>query len=290
MTVSAALIVPDWDAPPGVCALMSTRQGGVSKSPWASLNIGLSVGDDATAVAENRQRVFDGTNVQPCWLHLVHGADVHRWRRDDVAVPKNAATAVTQATPLPKADAAWTDEIGLACTVTAADCLPVLFCTSDGRAVAAAHAGWRGLAAGVLENTVVALCAGSGCARQDVRAWLGPCIGPDAFEVGADVLHAFGVDANPADPGPDRAPDLHPSCFKSRPRSDGAPRWLANLALLARERLLRAGVAHVSGGQWCTVQDASRFFSYRRDGLTGRMVAAVWRTAYNRHLSQPQES
>ena len=267
--MNAALIVPDWDAPPGVCALMSTREGGVSNAPWASLNIGLSVGDDAAAVAVNRQRVFDGTNVQPRWLHLVHGTDVHRWRRDDVA------DRATQTTPLPKADAAWTDEIGLACTVTAADCLPVLFCTSDGRAVAAAHAGWRGLAAGVLENTVAALCAGSGCAPQEVRAWLGPCIGPAAFEVSADVLQAFGVDANPADPDP----DLDLSHFKWCPRSDGAPRWLAHLTLLARERLLRAGVIHVSGGHWCTVQDASRFFSYRRDGLTGRMVAAVWRTA-----------
>ena len=227
-----SLIRPEWDAPSTVSALMSTR-----------------------AWPHSREQMFDGTGASPRWLHLVHGAAVKRWSHDD-------DTAVR-----PRADAAWTDEIGLACTVTAADCLPVLFSTSDGRAVAAAHAGWRGLAAGVLENTVAALRAGTGCDAADLVAWLGPCIGPEAFEVGADVLKAFAV--NPGAPDPAR--------FKLRIRSDGSPAWLANLPLLARDRLASVGVAQISGGSWCTVQDASRFFSFRRDGAAERMVAAVWR-------------
>ena len=237
---------------------MSTRIGGVSQAPWHSLNISLSVGDDAAAVARNRERVFAESGATPRWLHLTHGAAVHRWRlRGD---PERT----------PVADAAWTDEMGLACVVTAADCLPVLFSTLDGRAVAAAHAGWRGLAAGVLENTVQALRDGTGCAAADIVSWLGPCIGPGHFEVGADVLHAFGADAASADP----------LRFMPRPRADGAKRWLANLPQLARDRLERAGLCQISGGELCTVQDASRFFSFRREGfngLTGRMCAAVWR-------------
>ena len=143
-----------------------------------------------------------------------------------------------------------------------ADCLPVLFAAPGARGVGAAHAGWRGLAAGVLEATVQALCDAAGCAPQELSAWLGPCIGPRQFEVGADVLDAFGP-----------AADRH---FQLRPRADGAPRWLADLPALARDRLQAAGVARISGGAWCTVEEPSRFFSFRRDRVTGRMAAAVW--------------
>ncbi|ODV09532.1 MAG: hypothetical protein ABT20_10550 [Rubrivivax sp. SCN 70-15] len=233
MRLEGALPVA-WDAP--VDALMSTRAGGVSVGPWASLNLGIAVGDDPAAVAENRRRFAVALGAEPVWQRQVHGTVVLRLGVDDPDHP---------------ADAAWTDRPGLACSVQVADCLPVLLAHRDGRAVAAAHAGWRGLAGGVLENTVRALCAGIGCDAQDLLAWLGPCIGPRRFEVGADVLAAF------AD---------SPQHFVSRPRPDGAARWLADLPALARR---------VAGGGWCTVEDASRFFSFRRDGVTGRMAAAV---------------
>jgi YfiH family protein len=237
---------PDWDAPVG--ALMSTRLGGVSAGPYASLNLGLAVGDDTAAVAENRRRFAAATGVEPIWLQQVHGARVVRLGHDDDLT----------------ADAAWTDAPGRACVVQVADCLPLLLAHRDGRAVAAAHAGWRGLAGGVVERTVAALCEGSGSAPQDLLAWIGPCIGPRQFEVGADVLAAFPGSAE------------H---FVSRPRPDGAARWLADLSALTRSRLQRFGVRRISGGGWCTVEDASRFFSFRRDGVTGRMAAAVWRHA-----------
>jgi YfiH family protein len=165
------------------------------------------------------------------------------------------------------ADAAWTTATGVVCQVTAADCMPVLFALRDGSAVGAAHAGWRGLAAGVLEATVQAICAGTAAAPDDVQAWLGPCIGPQAFEVGAEVLQAFGHE--PA-ANTDR-------CFVSRLRSDGSPRWLADLPALATQRLLACGVRRITPSGLCTVADASRFFSFRRDGRTGRLAAAIWR-------------
>jgi YfiH family protein len=189
------------------------------------------------------------------WLRQVHGREVLQLRAD------------TEDTPETPADAAWTRERGLACTVQVADCLPVLFALRDGSAVAAAHAGWRGLAGGVLEATVDALCQGTGAGAADVQAWLGPCIGPREFEVGADVLQAFGA-----------APDgAEPQRFVSRPRADGAPRWLAQLQQLAQDRLAQAGVTAVTCTEVCTVEDTSAFFSFRRDGRTGRMAAAVWR-------------
>lgn len=249
-------IRPVWDAPAGVTAGMSTRQGGASTGAWASLNISGSVGDEPGAVAENRRRVARALGAPLVWLHLVHGADVVRVGH----------ASLGQARPV--ADAAWTDEAGVACCVTAADCLPVLLCTADGRAVAAAHAGWRGLAAGVLERTVAAMTAGVGCAPGDVQAWLGPCIGPTAFEVGAEVLQAFG--------GRLHSPHL-PQRFVPSAARDGSPRWRADLAALACDRLAAAGVHQVSADGRCTVADRSQFFSYRRDRITGRMVAAIWR-------------
>jgi YfiH family protein len=243
-----------WDAPPGVGALMSTRHGGVSAAPYASLNLGVAVGDVAGAVAENRRRFATAAGAEPVWLRQVHGCRVVRLGTDEDQGPDEARD--------PEADAAWTDRPGRACVVQVADCLPLLLAHRDGRAVAAAHAGWRGLAAGVVEETVRALCEGSQSKPQDLLAWIGPCIGPRQFEVGADVLAAFPGDAR------------H---FSSRPRPDGAVRWLADLPALARNRLARLGVQRISGGGWCTVEHASRFFSFRRDGVTGRMAAAIWR-------------
>jgi polyphenol oxidase len=235
---------PDWAAPASVGAWMSIRGGGVSRPPWDSLNLGTAVGDDHEAVAENRRRFSARTAAMPRWLCQVHGTRVVR------------ATRALADAEAPQADASWTDELGVACVVQVADCLPVLLAAADGRAVAAVHAGWRGLAAGVLEGAVGALCSGAGIAAHQVVAWLGPCLGSSRFEVGADVLQAFSGDE---------------TCFV--PRGD---RWLADLPRLARLRLQRAGVRRIAGGKWCTVEDDSRFFSYRRDGLTGRLAAAVW--------------
>lgn len=252
-TEALQLLRPAWDAPAGISALVTTRQGGVSTGPWAALNISLAVGDEVDSVTENRQRVTAALGAPIVWMNLVHGADVVKIGHADRSRPR------------PVADAAWTDEAGVACAVTAADCLPVLFCTADGRAVAAAHAGWRGLAAGVLENTVAALAQGHGCAAQDILAWLGPAIGAQAFEVGRDVKEAFAGALHP------------PERFVARPRPDGDVRWLADLPNLARDRLRHAGVVRLYGESPCTFSDASRFFSYRRDRVCGRMVAAIWR-------------
>ena len=253
------LLRPCWAQPPGVAALMSLRRGGVSLAPFDSLNLSMGVGDDAQAVEENRRRWKQALGVPFVWLRQVHGANVLRLTAQHLGLPSQ---------DLPAADAAWTTERGLACHVGAADCMPVLFALRDGSAVAAAHAGWRGLAAGVVEATVKALCSGTGAQAADLQVWLGPRIGPRQFEVGADVLAAFGH-------GPDTADTDR---FVFRPRTDGSPAWLANLARLAQDRLSAAGVMQVSDEAACTVEDASRFFSFRRDRVTGRMAAAIWRT------------
>ena len=247
----AGWLAPEW-AGGAVGALMTTREGGVSSGPYASMNIGVAVGDDADRVAANRDRFAAACGAAPVFLHQVHGRTIVR---------VGAADALPGA-GVHEADALFTTEPGIACAVQAADCLPVLFSAPDGRAVGAAHAGWRGLAAGVLEATVAALCEATGCRPAELQAWLGACIGPRAFEVGADVLEACGVDPSRAD------------SIRFRPARPG--KWLADLAGLARDRLGGAGVERVSGAGWCTVEDASRFFSFRRDRLTGRMAAAVW--------------
>ncbi len=248
------LLRPDWPAPAGVQAAMSTRDGGVSAAPWQSLNLGLAVGDEAAAVAQNRERFAAALGARPIWLRQAHGNNVLRLRADQ---------SYQSDTPAEPADAAWTDQSGIACTVQVADCLPVLFAARHGGAVAAAHAGWRGLAAGVLEATLRSLQDGAGVAPVDVVAWLGPCIGPRQFEVGADVLRAF------ADP-------LDACCFVPRNRAGDSERWLADLQQLAQQRLARAGVGSVSRLPLCTVEETSRFFSFRRDGITGRMAAAIF--------------
>jgi YfiH family protein len=249
-----AWLEPDWPAPQAVRALLSLRDGGVSGMPWRSMNVGRGVGDDEAAVAANRERFERQLGARPAWLRQVHGANV---------LHLDPASAGTD---LDAADAAWTEHRGIACTVLVADCMPVLFALRDGRAVAAAHAGWRGLAGGVLEATLAALHAGVGARAEEVLAWLGPCIGPDHFEVGADVLQAFGHDAEAR----------HLAHFAFTPRADGSARWHADLQGLARERLQAAGVRQIAVQRECTVCADSRWFSFRRDGVTGRMAAAVW--------------
>lgn len=254
MTFHTDWLRPAWQTE-GVQAVMTTRHGGVSEGPYASMNLRDGVGDDVRCVARNQSTLAALVGTTPVCLNQVHGRRVVRL---------TAADAASGATPH-EADACITTDTGIACAVQVADCMPVLFAAPG--AVGAAHAGWRGLAGGVLEGTLDALCAAARCRPDQVEAWLGPCIGPGRFEVGADVLSAFGVD--PA--GPPQAEDRAPRFMPSKPG-----KWLADLPGLARDRLTAAGVTAISGGIWCTASDASRFFSFRRDGVTGRMVAAVW--------------
>lgn len=254
---SGAAWPADWlvpaGLPPQAGALMTTRTGGVSVGPFASMNLGEFVGDDAAAVAHNRARLARLMGARPVFIKQVHGAGVLR-----VA----ALHAWPDAPTLHEADACVTTEPGLACVVQTADCLPVLFAAPGAVAVGAAHAGWRGLAAGVLERTLQAVCELAACSPQDVSTWLGACIGAAEFEVGADVLQAFGGVAEPG------RSERH---FEANARL----RWQADLAGLARERLGRAGVRHIGGGLWPTRD--SRFYSFRRDrGVCGRMAAAIW--------------
>jgi YfiH family protein len=242
MAGPADWIEPDWPAPPRVRTLVTTRNGGVSRGPYASLNLGTRVGDDPHAVTENRARLSALLPSEPKWLQQVHGIE---------AVQADRAEAE------PTADAAFTRAPGVVCAVQAADCLPVLLCDREGTGIAAAHAGWRGLSAGVLERTVAALSL----PPKDLLAWLGPAIGPRAFEVGADVFDTFtAVDREAA------------AAFQPlRER-----KWLADLYALARRRLSLAGVTAVYGGRLCTAGDPTRFFSHRRDGVTGRQAALIW--------------
>jgi hypothetical protein len=236
-------IVPDWPAPECVRALITTRAGGVSAGPFASFNLGLRTGDDPQAVAANRAALGSLLPRPPRWLRQVHGARVVE------------ADALTEA---PEADAAVARRAGTVCSVLIADCIPVLLADRAGTAVGIAHGGWRGLAGGVVENAVRSMAVDPG----GLIAYLGPGIGPAAFEVGEDVREAFlARDAGAA------------AAFAPH-----APRkWLADLFLLARRCLTRAGVAEIHGGTLCTYSDARRFFSYRRSRTTGRMAALIWR-------------
>lgn len=265
---------PDWPAIPGVQALFTTRQGGMSAPPWDTMNLGDHVGDAPQAVAANRQllgRVIQDAAdrwVQPVFMQQVHGCGVQVLEE---GVPQAQAF-----------DACVTDQVGMVCTIMVADCLPVLMAHRSGRVVAAAHAGWRGLAGkeghGVLEALWLAyarqlgMTADAALAAQ-TQVWLGPCIGPQAFEVGEDVRAAFtGRDVG-ADP-----------CFQARAGAPG--KWMADLSGLARRRLAQLGLTQLYGNDgtpaWCTFSDASRFFSHRRDagvlGRTGRMAACIWKT------------
>jgi YfiH family protein len=247
MSDAFPFIAPDWPAPAAVRAACSTRQGGVSRGPWATLNLGRSGGDESAAVDENRRRVVAALGLpgEPCWLRQVHGTRV-------VCMPESAADADAEA------DASYTTPRGLVCAVQAADCLPVLFCDEQATVVAAAHAGWRGLCGGVLEATVAALPV----PPARLLAWLGPALGPEAFEVGGEVRERFLA----ADAG---------AAVAFRP-SDRPGHHYADLFALARQRLAHAGVARVYGGAISTHADPQRFFSYRRDGVTGRMAALIW--------------
>jgi hypothetical protein len=253
VSISEDWLAPDWRIA-GVGALMTTRAGGLSSGPYASMNVGTAVGDDPGAVAANRRRLAATIGAAPVFLRQVHGARV---------VHVGAADAAAGA-PVHEADACVATGSGVACVVQAADCLPVLLAAPDGRAVGAAHAGWRGLAGGVVEAAIAAVSAAGGCAPEELVAWLGASIGPSRFEVGADVLVAFGADPGAAD-------QVQPR-FVAR----GGGKWLADLPGLARDRLAGAGVHRITGGAWCTVSERSRFFSYRGDGVTGRMAAAIW--------------
>lgn len=235
------LLIPDWPAPAAVRACVTTRNGGVSLAPFESLNLGDHVGDDPAAVAENRRRLTAEFAIQPAWLKQVHGL-----------VVADADPAV-----IAEADASWTASPGIACTVMTADCLPALFCDRAGTRVAAAHAGWRGLAGGVLEATLDSLDV----AAQDVLVWLGPAIGPQAFEVGAEVREAFMT--------------VHPETAAAFVEGAQPGKYLADIYSLARIRLAARGVTAVYGGGQCTVSDP-RFYSYRRNPHTGRFASLVW--------------
>ncbi|MBK1692233.1 hypothetical protein CKO33_08635 [Ectothiorhodospira mobilis] len=239
-------IEPRWPAPAGVRAVVTTRSGGVSRPPFQELNLALHTGDDPQAVRENRRHLVRALGLpgEPVWLEQVHGTTV-----------AEAAEVTPDAI---RADAAIARRPGVVCAVLTADCLPVCLCDRAGEEVAVAHAGWRGLAAGVLEATVAAFTR----PPEALLAWLGPAIGPAAFEVGPEVRRAFVQQ----DPGM--------ACAFTPARGD---RWLADLQALARARLIACGVGEVHGMTACTHGEAGRFFSYRRDGRTGRMATLIWR-------------
>lgn len=260
-------LTPDWPAPANVRALCTTRVGGVSRGPWAGLNPAAHVGDDPAAVARNRALLRAQLPADPVWLTQVHGTRVV-----DPA-------AHTPDLPPPEADAARTQALRTPCAVLTADCLPILLCDRGRRReleegastsaaaevaateVASIHAGWRGLADGVIGATAAAMCT----QPRDWLAWIGPCIGPEAFECGDDVLAAFCTD--------------HPearAAFRPHPQHPG--KWLGDLPAIARQRLVALGVpaAAIYGGGLCTVSDPQRFYSFRRDGVTGRMASIVW--------------
>jgi polyphenol oxidase len=241
MSVANQFITPDWPAPVGVHALQTTRRGGFSQAPYDSLNMGLHVGDDPLAVAANRHVLNSLLPGEPVWLEQVHGTSV--------VLAEHAGCH-------PQADACFARRKNLVCVVMTADCLPVLLCDRAGKVVGAAHAGWRGLADGVIEMTVKAM----GESGEKLMAWMGPAIGPQAFEVGGEVREAFLAH----DP-------IAASAFIPR-----AGKYLADIYLLAHQRLRAVGITQIYGGNFCTHGDRERFFSYRRDGQTGRMATMIW--------------
>ncbi|MCK9382316.1 MAG: peptidoglycan editing factor PgeF [Sulfuritalea sp.] len=238
----SSLILPEWPAPPGVRALATTRRGGVSRTPWHSFNLGAHVGDDPQAVAANRALLRRELPAEPLWLAQVHGI-----RCVDAAL---AAGGV-------EADASFTRQRGVVCAVLTADCLPVLLCDDRATVVGVAHAGWRGLAAGVIEVTVTAM----GEPGTSLMAWLGPAIGPQAFEVGGEVRDIFVAHDRQA-----------ASAFA--PAANG--KWLCDIYQLARQRLHALGIRRITSADFCTMSETENFFSYRRDGVTGRMASLIW--------------
>lgn len=243
------LLIPDWPAPAHIRAATTTREGGVSQPPFDSFNLGGHVGDEPAAVAANRQRLVETLALpsEPYWLSQVHGTTV--------------ADLDSEPGGLPEADASTTTKADTVCAVLTADCLPVLFCDQAGTQVAAAHAGWRGLAAGMLETTVASFAA----PPELIFAWFGPAIGPQAFEVGDEVRQVF-VDADP----------VSAEAFVAVKSDSNEKKWLADVYQLAQQRLVRVGVTAVYGGGRCTFIEADSFYSFRRDGKTGRMASLVW--------------
>ncbi len=246
------LIFPDWHAPDNVRGFSTTRGGGVSSRPYhgktvsdGGFNLAMHVGDDSGSVEQNRNHLREWLPREPLWLNQVHGSQV---------------VQAGLASGLPEADASFSTTPYAVCLVQTADCLPVVFCDTAGRVVAAAHAGWRGLAEGILEETLF-------CMRQagamEILAWMGPAIGPERFEVGEDVLEAFVA-----------GDEYFAKYFRHQPDEQG--KYLADIYALARHILEKQDVSRVSGGNFCTVSDAARFYSYRRDGVTGRMATGIW--------------
>ncbi|MFA5631774.1 MAG: peptidoglycan editing factor PgeF [Porticoccaceae bacterium] len=250
------LIRPRWPAPANVRSAVTTRAGGISSGPWATLNLGDHVGDDPQAVAANRELLRGelGLERAPLWVNQVHGTDVLSFDPLPHEINPVGMTA----------DGVCTRSDGVACAIMTADCLPVLLCDRRGTVAAAAHAGWRGLAAGILRNTVAAMA----CDPADVLAWLGPAIGPDAFEVGSEVREAF----QDAALNPTQRTAIA-TCFAP---SDAPGKYRADLYALAAAELAAIGVPKTYGGGFCTFRDTERFYSYRRDGETGRMASLIW--------------
>jgi len=242
MTLLQHCIVPDWPAPANVKALQSTRKGGASPEPYNSFNLGSHVGDNPLVVNRNRMQLANLMPSEPVWLNQVHGVTV---------------VDAGQAGCLPEADAIVSMYRGAVCVVMTADCLPVLLCDDKGSVVAAAHAGWRGLCDGVLEATVKEMKVPA----TTLLAWLGPAIGPAGFEVGEEVRAAFIA----------KQPEAEAAFVPGNPG-----KWLADIYQLARLRLYALGIQRIYGGDLCTLSDAERFYSYRRDGVTGRMGTFVW--------------
>lgn len=242
-------IIPDWPAPVRVKSLFTTRNGGVSGSAgkvYASMNLGAHVNDNPADVAHNRALLSAHLPMQPQWLKQVHGIEPVRMEYPSAVILEG--------------DAAYCRQPGSVCAIMVADCLPVFLCDTAGTVVAVAHAGWRGLAGGVIERTVAAMDT----ARGNLIAWLGPAIGPEYFEVGSDVYDAF-VRHDPA------AEEAFTAIDRMHEK-----KWLADIFLLARQRLAENGVTAIYGGGICTYSDPQRFYSYRRDGETGRMAALIW--------------
>lgn len=248
---------PRWAAPANVHLIVTTRSGGRSAPPREGFNLALHVGDDSRSVIANRRYLQQELDLprQPAWLEQVHGT---------VVVD---AAGVDPSAPAPVADAAFTREAGVACVVMTADCLPVAIAARDGSVVGVAHAGWKGLCQGVIESLVGAMAGAMAVPGGELVAWLGPAVGPAAYETGAEVREAF-VARDPA----------AAAAFVPVLRADGTPGFLSDLYSLARLRLRSAGIGQVEGGGFCTFTDNARFYSYRRQPVTGRFATLVWRT------------
>jgi hypothetical protein len=239
-------IYPDWPAPESIQAVSTSRHGGLSQSPYNTLNLGDHVGDDIDTVTKNRERLAATGRLPnaPLWLNQVHGTDVviaDSWQHGD------NGDAISSCSP------------NQVCAIMTADCLPILLCNKQGDQVAAIHAGWRGLAAGIVEKTLRHF----NCLPNEIIAWLGPAIGPQKFEVGHDVFEAFTLTS--------------PTASKAFQQID-SEHFLADIYLLAKQRLNAYGIHAIFGGDRCTVSEPEHFFSYRRDGITGRMASMIWIT------------